>query len=191
MTMAARTTRHERGATMVEYALLVSLLVVVSLGVIQSLEDKGESKVASRSDGIGQPTESNELSGPGTTSPTTPPTSTPPPTPLTVHIGTLAGTASQSGNDWSATVTITVLDADGNPAQGVTVTGAWSLPGGGTTCSPTDATGECSITSASFQRKPDAGSVPSVTFTIVALSGANITYDPSADSSAMVTITKP
>ncbi len=189
MTMTDIKLRRDRGATLVEYALLVGLLVVVSLGVIQNLEDKGGSKVASRSDGIGQPTEANDLSGPGTTSPTTPPTTAPPPSPVTVHVGTLAGATSTSGGDWSATVTITVLDADGNPAQSVSVTGSWTIPGGGTTCT-TDANGECAITSVSMKRNGN-GSVPSIEFAIVNLGGAQVTYDPDSNSASSLTINNP
>lgn len=189
MTMRPGKFGRERGAALVEYALLMALLVVVSLGVIQNMEDDGGSKVASRSNSIGEPTESNDLPSGGTTLPTTPPPTTPPSGPITIHVGELSGSTATPQANWTATVTITVRDADGDPVQGATVTGEWSVPGGGTTCSPTDADGQCSITSVAMKRT-GTGSVPSITFTIVSLAGTDMTYDP--DSSTLtVTINNP
>ncbi|MBN1427916.1 MAG: Ig-like domain-containing protein [Anaerolineae bacterium] len=55
---------------------------------------------------------------------------------------------------WEVTVTITVVDSNGQPVEGVTVTGNWDVyPGGGSGLSgrvscatPTDTSGKCTIT---------------------------------------------
>src|SRR5207245_11764654 len=46
-----------------------------------------------------------------------------------VHIGNLDARTSRSGSQWSATVEITVHDADHNPLNGATVVGHWSVLG--------------------------------------------------------------
>lgn len=53
----------------------------------------------------------------------------PPPPVVDVHVGNLSGTAQRNGNTWSATVEITVHDADHAPLNGATVTGNWSRTG--------------------------------------------------------------
>ena len=47
--------RSERGATLVEYALLVSLIAVASIGAIQYMGNRAGSKLVSVSSAIGQP----------------------------------------------------------------------------------------------------------------------------------------
>jgi Flp pilus assembly pilin Flp len=55
----------ERGATLVEYALIVALVVVASLGAIEVLSDRTGDEVESRGDRIGQPAlEGSELPPP-------------------------------------------------------------------------------------------------------------------------------
>src|SRR3989441_12521183 len=46
-----------------------------------------------------------------------------------IHIGNLDARTSRSGSQWSATVEITVHDADHNPLNGATVVGHWSVLG--------------------------------------------------------------
>ena len=51
MTQRVRS-RRERGATLVEYALLVALLAVPSIGAIEYLRSGAETKVDSTAEGI-------------------------------------------------------------------------------------------------------------------------------------------
>jgi hypothetical protein len=53
----------------------------------------------------------------------------PPPPSVDIHVGNMSGTARRSNGSWSATVEITVHDANHVPLNGATVTGNWSRPG--------------------------------------------------------------
>jgi Flp pilus assembly pilin Flp len=183
--------RGDRGATLVEYALILGLVAVVCIGVISWLGDASEEKVDTRSDSIGKPVESNALTGPGggggggssgTTDGGT--------VSSTGHIGTITGTKSSNPPDWSATVTVTVVDNFGAPIPGLTITGSWSTAGGGTTCSPTSTAGSCPITSGSF-KKSGNGSVAELTFTVTGISGNGFNYDSDSNTSSSITITAP
>ena len=94
---------------------------------------------------------------------------------LIIHVGDLDATTSRSGGNWSATVTITVHDADHNPLNGATVVGHWSQVG---TNSDTCTTGElggngtCIVLFPSLKR-----SVASVNMTVVSVTYAGRTYD--------------
>jgi Flp pilus assembly pilin Flp len=47
--------RSERAATLVEYALLVALIAVASIGAIQYMGDRSAAKLSSVGSAIGQP----------------------------------------------------------------------------------------------------------------------------------------
>jgi len=108
-----------------------------------------------------------------------------------MHVGDLDGSASSDRSTWAATVEVTVHDADHNLLNGVTVTGTWSIGGSSATCTTGD-TGSCTVGQASLQQ-----SVPSVTFTVTAVTmtgqaydaGANHDVDGSSDGTT-ITITK-
>jgi len=183
--------RRDRGAALVEYAMLMALVVVVSLAAISALTDESDAKVAAQPDRIGLPSEDNALNAPpGDADPGGDDDDGGSSGPVTAHVGGLSGATSVSNNDWSATITITVVDDSDNPVQGATVTGSWSVGTGGTTCTPTSASGTCSITSSAL-RRTGGSAVPSVTFTIGAISGTDVTYDGSANSVSALTVNNP
>jgi cardiolipin synthase A/B len=71
----------------------------------------------------------------------------------TMHIGDLdVITASYPGGLWSTTVTITVVNATGNPVSGATVSGYWSGGYNGTASCTTDGTGRCSVQSGQISK---------------------------------------
>jgi hypothetical protein len=121
--------------------------------------------------------------------------STPEPAPVSIHVADLAGSsAAANGNDWQATVTITVVDDGQSPVAEATVAGSWSLdPAAPVTCA-TDDSGQCSLTSNGVnQNQRD-----SLTFIVTEISHVTFVYDatgnadPDGDSDGTtITINKP
>jgi hypothetical protein len=188
--------RHqEKGATLVEYALLIALVVVVCIGVIEVLTDNSDEKVDTRSGEIGVPSEENAL--PGATDGSGGGTSTDGSdgggsVSAVAHVGGLSAATSTSsnGNKWSATVTVTIVDASGEPVTGATVTGDWSAGNGGTSC-VTGASGTCPISSADFNAG-GGNPVESVTFSVTNVSGSSVaSYDSAANTSSSIVISRP
>jgi hypothetical protein len=114
---------------------------------------------------------------PTPTSTTGPPTNTPAPGDQT-HIGDLDASSVPNGpNRWNATVTVKVLDQNGAPVSGATVSGTWSNgTSGGGNCT-TNASGLCSITRLNIRNQSN-----SVTFTVTNISKAGTTYNPAANT---------
>jgi hypothetical protein len=104
---------------------------------------------------------------------------------LGMHIGDLDGIASGS-NSWSATVEITVHDANHNPINGATVVGEWSRSGlNANECTTGDlgGNGTCIVLFPSLRR-----SVQQIRFTVTSVTRSGSTYqsggnhDPDGDS---------
>ena len=92
-----------------------------------------------------------------------------------IHIGDLDASASRNGSTWSATVEITVHDANHNPLNGATVVGHWSVIGlNSDTCTSGDlgGNGTCIVLFPSLKRN-----VTSVNFTVVSVTMDGRTYD--------------
>jgi hypothetical protein len=101
-----------------------------------------------------------------------------------IHVGDLDGTKGTVRKNWNATVTITVHNASEGPVAGITVTGNWSGGTTGTASCTTNASGQCSVTSANMSSKK-----ASVAFTVTNLSGgsgytynSSSNHDPDGDS---------
>ena len=110
-----------------------------------------------------------------------------------LHIKVLTGVDSgKSGGNWTATVTITVVDSSGNGVAGVTISGSWGVSSGGSISScTTDSTGGCK-TSGSGKGPINSGNIStsnaSDTYTVTSISLANYAwYQPGdvADSVAV------
>jgi subtilisin family serine protease len=98
-----------------------------------------------------------------------------------VHIAGLDGSVASSNKKfWKAAVAITVVDKDGTPVAGATVSGGFSLGGSGS-CT-TDGTGKCSITS---------GNIPLGTDTTFEVTGISGNYDSTANTMTSVSIPSP
>jgi len=139
-------------------------------------------------------------SGPGPTATRTR-TPTPGPTPTrtptasastVMHIGDLDGSSTGSGK-WSATVTITVHDANHNPIANATVSGNWSNGASGSASCTTNSNGQCSVTKNGILKGKR-----SVTFTVNNLTRSASTYnssnnhDPDGSSNGTkITVAKP
>jgi N-acetylneuraminic acid mutarotase len=109
------------------------------------------------------------------------PTATPTNTPaagVQTHIGDLDGSSLPNGpNRWNATVTIKVLDQNGSPVSGATVSGSWSNGISGNGNCTTNASGLCSITRLQIRNTSN-----SVTFTVTNVSKAGTSYNPAANT---------
>lgn len=179
MRRTRRGIRRSRGASTVEYALALALVVVVMPPAIRWMNDASKDEFQNRAASAGAP----DLDSSTTTSTTTIPTTTvqpPPPPPVAVNAtATLSATANRQGNTWSATVTVTIIDQNGQPVQGALVTGTWD-PGlsGQTSCS-TGANGQCSMTQAGMEARDNKPYVASVEFsasTVTKTSDPNFSY---------------
>jgi Flp pilus assembly pilin Flp len=174
--------QDERGATLVEYALLVALIVVVSIGLIQRIESDGGSKLAASDDRISAA--SDNAFYPGATGSTVPgsTTTTTSPTAVAVRIASAPTitVANDGGNRWQATITFRLLDSAGNGVIGATLRGTWTDGGGGsnpqTTCNTSTTAGLCTIQFTDIKDNPST----SVTFTPLEITGGSFTWVPSA-----------
>ena len=94
---------------------------------------------------------------------------------IIIHVGNLDAVTGRSGNTWSATVEITVHDADHHPLNGATVVGHWSIIGlnsDACTTGELGGNGTCIVLFPSLKR-----TVTSVNMTVVSVTYAGKTYD--------------
>ncbi len=92
-----------------------------------------------------------------------------------MHVGDLDGFASDDGTTWSATVEITVHDANHNPLNGAEVRGVWSRNGlNANTCTSGDlgGNGTCVVLFPGLKKNGRG-----VTFTVSSVTMAGRTYD--------------
>jgi PKD repeat protein len=100
-----------------------------------------------------------------------------PPVTVDAHVGDLDGGASPgSRSRWDATVTVVVHDADEAPVNGATVSGAWSNGANGSGSCVTGPSGQCAVSKSNLK-----SNVSQVTFSVSDISGAGISYLPSAN----------
>lgn len=102
-----------------------------------------------------------------------------------LHVADLAGSYTISRNRWTATVTITVVDAQDALVSGVTVTGAWTGGYTGSATCTTGANGTCSVVTGNMKTN-----LTSVTYTVSTLAASGYTYDPTANIESTITIIK-
>lgn len=147
MTAARRPRRRpERGAALPEYALLIALLAVVTIGALDALQSSASATFRDTASELGAgpertPAPSNPAPSttaptpaapPATTAPTTAPPTTAPPTTAppttaapratTATAAFSSGAASRDGNEWTATAALTVTDDRGRPVRDAEVT---------------------------------------------------------------------
>lgn len=175
---AATRGRADRGATMVEYALGVALLVVACLGAISFLEDESRDSLDESSDLAGNP-DGLEAGSPGgstggttggdTGGTTTDGSTDPADAPDGVVVSSITGTSTIAPPDWVATVSVIASDSSGALAQGVLVTGTWDPAVAGSTVScTTGADGRCVFTQQGMKRS-GGNSIPQTTFTVTSM----------------------
>ena len=95
--------------------------------------------------------------------------------PVSLHVGDLDSFSSFDGRkQWSAIVTITVLDNKSIPVINVLVSGNWSNSTSGTSTCNTNGSGKCEVYSSSTGKN-------SVSFTVTNVSHYTLTYDATAN----------
>lgn len=107
--------------------------------------------------------------------------------PATMAISALVGvgTPAGRGGKWQAVVTVTVHNDQGDPVNGVTVTGAWSAGANGSGTCTTDGSGTCDITKSGLK-----SNASSATFTVNGVSGS-LTYEPNDNTVSATTVLAP
>lgn len=185
--------RTDRGATLVEYALAAALVITGIIVVVGRVEDSGRDRVNADAPRVGTPNEANALPPPGT-NPDVPdgpaiPIGT---EPVTVHVSAYSPTRANDASDWSVTVVLEVSDEVGQLRSGVSCTTSFTpSTGNSTTTDLSDADGRCTLTQGGMKRN-GSGSVASVSFNVVNLSGAMVTYAPAQNTVTFPqTISKP
>jgi hypothetical protein len=100
-----------------------------------------------------------------------------PPTASTVHVSDLDGASENAGKgSWSATVSIVVSQAGGDPAAGALVEGAWGGGASGGASCTTDGSGICQVSTTVRNKFPDAS------FTVSNVTHGDSTYDAAANT---------
>jgi subtilisin family serine protease len=112
----------------------------------------------------------------------------PPPPAATMHVGDIVVTAKRKGKNASATATVSVLDANGNPVGSATVTGDWYVnnsPPMKTSSAATNGSGVATFNSGAF-RTP---SPTLLTFCVSNVTHPSFTYeaDPNQTCDGAVT----
>jgi hypothetical protein len=173
------TRRAERGAIAAEYALGVSLVVVVLLGSIEALGDSTADELRDRGSSIGAP----DLGATGDPAPPPlpppdPSDPDPPPAPETVVSITLESDTDRAGQQWSTSVTVSAVDDALRPRESVLVDASWSSTAPSFTPQSTRCTtnlnGTCTMTIRNLSRS----AVPDVTLTVTSVSGPGVIPAP-------------
>jgi len=93
-----------------------------------------------------------------------------------IHVGDMVLEADTSDDQWRGAVTVTVHDDEGNPVEGVNITGGWvGITNRGDTNGQTDAQGIARLFSFPVERQGE------LTFCVTNLSGPNATYNKDAN----------
>jgi hypothetical protein len=168
--------------------MIVALVVVVSIGVLEVIQDNGEDRLEasdariSADDGAYYPGVVTTTTAVGATTTTTS-------GPVAVHLDTnpTITVADVSGNKWQVTITFTLLDSSGNGVIGATMNGSWTSGGSGSdpvgSCTTSTSAGQCTV---QFTKIRD--SVEDVTYTLATITGGTFTWVPSGSGEGTVTV---
>ena len=97
-----------------------------------------------------------------------------------MHVGAISVVVEpQNGNRWRATASVPVVDANGQPVSGATVTGTWTL-GGSSIGGGSGSTNGSGVASINSSKQRVSGS-PIWRFTVTDVSLTGFTYVPSTD----------
>ena len=175
-----RKRRQDRGAVLPEYALIIALVVVGSLGLIQNAQTRGTSRLSASGARVSATDGAYYAGAVATTAPPASTTSTTAPS-IGVHLAAAPTitVADANGGKWQVTMTLTLLDASNSGVIGATVTGTWSDGGSGSSpvgsCTTSTSAGQCIV---QFTKIKD--SIPTVTFTLSTITGGTFSWAPIA-----------
>jgi Flp pilus assembly pilin Flp len=167
---------EERGATLPEYALLVSLVVVVSMAAIQATQEEAGDRVRNSDARIGLPADAANYSVGATTTTLQATTTTTIAPAQALVVGSVTATPAPSqgspASKWIANATITAHNGLGATVAGAVITGSWSTSGSGSTgtCT-TDSSGVCTV-----QRADLNDGTPTERFTVTGMTKAGHTF---------------
>ena len=174
-----RARSDDRGATLVEYALGIALILIVSIGAVTNIQSRGKTQLAASDDRV-TPAADNQYY-PGGSTPSTVPSTTTTTAPGSIAVHLQASPAvtveNATSSEWRVTVTFTLLDSSDNGVIGATMNGAWSDGGNGSnpagTCSTSTSAGKCTLQFTSIK-----DNVSSVTFTLSSITGSGFYWQP-------------
>lgn len=183
-----RTRREDRGAVLPEYALIIALVVVGSIGAIQAAQRSGTSRL------VASPARISANDGAyyaGAVSTTVPPPSTTSTTapPIGVHLAAdlIVNLEDGASGRWQVAVTLTLLDSSNNGVIGATINGTWSDGGGGSTpvgsCTTDTSAGQCTLV---FTKIKD--NIPTVIFTLSTITGGTFSWTPVAGGEGTIVL---
>ena len=105
----------------------------------------------------------------------------PPPPATTMHVASIVtGTQGAGKGSKAGTATVTIVDNNGNPVAGATVTGTFGGDVSGSASGATGADGAVTLVSGTTAK----GKNLTVTFCVSGVTHATLTYDPTANASA-------
>lgn len=170
----------QRGAAVLEYALVAVLVVVPITQVTDDLQEHQAERLEASGNRVGHPEELDNVGS--TTTSTAPDNSTDETTPPHMATATLEGSTSQQGSQkWTAVVEVSVVDEHGDPLLDAVVDGTWmrTFAEDGSTdmltaqCT-TNGDGICALSLWNLRRVPYHDAVTHVDFTITGLSAAGV-----------------
>lgn len=110
----------------------------------------------------------------------------PPPSTLTsASVSALTGASKQVRNGWRATVTVSVVDGNGQPVAGAVAAGSFSIGGTSVSCT-TNTSGQCSFQSGQFSKWTSE-----TMLSVTAITGTNLIYDSTKNVVVSVTVLRP
>lgn len=181
--------RRDTGAAIVEYALAVALIAVVSLGAIQRIEDRGAERLKDSDARISDSVDGQFYPGMATTTTVAATTSTTSSGSVPVHLRANPAVVvqNQSNSEWRVTVTFTLVDSSNQGVIGATLNGTWSDGGNSAqpsgTCTTSSGAGSCTVQFLSIRDNQ-----PTVTFTTSSITGGQFFWQPVAANEGIVTV---
>ena len=171
---------RQRGATALEMAFLMFLIVVPLVYAVDGVTNRGGSRLDEDGERIGQPVEGYGLPSPSTTVVVASSSTSAPPSGLVVASAGFTSQATlQDNNKWTANLVITLTDSSGVPIAGATVSGQWSTFTGAkqdTSCI-TDGDGRCTVTQWGLKAS-GTDIVTDTTYTLLDATGDGVSIDP-------------
>ncbi|HSA56118.1 MAG TPA: CARDB domain-containing protein [Gemmatimonadaceae bacterium] len=106
-------------------------------------------------------------------------------TPTSMHVAAMGGSSTNNGSTWTAHATITIRNDQGGLVSNATVSGNWSNGTTGSGSCLTNTSGVCTISRTGIPKRTGT-----VTFTVSGVTHATLTYNPGANATSSVVVSK-
>ena len=176
-----RQQRNQRGATAIEYAILVAALVIPLNSLIGSFQSGQTDHIQQSAQRVGMPEEFASSVTTGSTPVVTSGTDSSVPSEAEASVS-ITGTAKTQGTKrWTATIAIQVVNEVGAPILDADVNGTWFTTfADGSTASEagqcvSDSAGNCGLTLSGLRRLSQANAATSVSFVIDTVTASDTT----------------